>query len=237
MENKKEVAIALGYTALMAIGMYVAYHVFGYKYEDKGIVNVLIYFEMIMSIYALTIYLKKYRGSSFKKIEIFPIFIIYSVLIILNAVLFIFHKAYLAYGDTLVTMFITTILIGFSEELIYRGIVLSGLLKNHSKIKAIVYSAILFSLLHAVNIFAAFPLSSVAFQMVNTFIHGVVAAYFAIKLKNIGPLIVYHCLWDLMMLSPVFVAKNVYIVLPVLIFEFVIFIAILWKFGVQKKIA
>ena len=227
MKNKKEIVIATGYTVIMAIAMATAYHIFGYKYTDVGINNVLVYFEAAMTCYALFVYMKFYKGKAYHKIRITPWLIVYSFIILVITVLFVLQKGYLENSNIFIKAFITTIFIAISEESIYRGIVLQGYLENNSKIKSIICSAVLFSLLHAVNVFAGFEISSVGIQLLNTFVHGMATGCLMVLTGNLIPFIVFHFIWDLVMLSSSFVLHNIAVLFIMLLTEAIFAVSLL----------
>ena len=235
MKNKREIFIAIGYTTIMAIAMAVAYHIFGYKYTDSELKNVLIYFEAIMTCYAVFLYLKFYKGKAFKKMAVTPWFLIYSSILAVILALFVLQNGYPQNASIFITTFITTIFIAVSEEIVYRGIVLQGFLENNSKFKAIICSAILFSLLHFVNIFAGFNITSVILQLLNTFVHGVAIGCLMVLTANIIPFIIFHFVWDFIMLSSsAFVQHNAWIIFIMLITD-IIFEVVLLKLSLNKK--
>lgn len=90
----------------------------------------------------------------------------------------------------------TTLLVGFGEEIMYRGIVLHAFLTTGRVRWAMFVSAIAFSLLHAVNFLGGYPLPAVPIQLLNTFQFGFFFAPLMLKLNNILPLIIFHWLWD-----------------------------------------
>jgi membrane protease YdiL (CAAX protease family) len=89
------------------------------------------------------------------------------------------------------------ILVGFSEELMFRGVVLRGGLCEVSTGQAILISAVLFSLLHSVNVLAFVPLDGMLQQLVLTFVFGLAMACYALRVNSLIPLIVFHALWDM----------------------------------------
>lgn len=94
----------------------------------------------------------------------------------------------------------TTLLVGFGEEIMYRGIVLHAFLTTGRVRWAMLVSAIAFSLLHAVNFLGGYPLQAVPIQLLNTFQFGFFFAPLMLKLNNILPLILFHWLWDFVQL-------------------------------------
>jgi membrane protease YdiL (CAAX protease family) len=91
---------------------------------------------------------------------------------------------------------ITTLLVGFSEEVMFRGIALRGALTSKGLFTSMLFSAVTFSLLHSVNILGGAPVGGVLVQLVLTFIFGFFMAPIALKLQSLIPLIIFHFLWD-----------------------------------------
>ena len=71
------------------------------------------------------------------------------------------------------------------EELIFRGLILNGLLSQYSVKKSAVISALLFALIH-IN----------PYQFAGAFIWGVLAAYILIATKSLLPCIICHALYN-----------------------------------------
>lgn len=123
----------------------------------------------------------------------------------------------------------TTLLVGFGEEMMFRGIVLHGFLKTKGVLWAMLVSAVGFSSLHAVNIFGGTSLFQTFFQLVLTFLFGFLFAPLMIKLNNILPLIIFHWLWDFMTISaPMVGADNIGMVLFFMLPMEIIVGGILW---------
>lgn len=97
---------------------------------------------------------------------------------------------------------IVTLLVGISEELMFRGIILQALLKSGSAQRAVLISALAFSSLHAINIIAHHSWLMMAGQLAMTFIFGLFSAAVTIRLRNLLPMIVFHWLWDFQAFVP-----------------------------------
>ncbi len=98
----------------------------------------------------------------------------------------------------------TTFLIGFSEEVMFRGILLRGALARISVVPAMFVSAVAFSLLHSVNLLGGLSLVAVIYQLAFTFVVGFFLAPLALRIGNLWPLIIWHWLWDLALFSGAF---------------------------------
>jgi membrane protease YdiL (CAAX protease family) len=196
---RQAVLAAIGYIAIMALGMFTTGHVFGITYGDPEMVYVLVFFEVAMSIYAVVMARRIFGHwhCGFGPIDwrgmwwLAPSFLVIAVLF--AAALF---TGTVSVSFLVLTVIVTMILVGFSEELMFRGIVLKGALREMSVLKAIVISSALFSSLHAVNVLAFVPLDGMVQQLVLTFIFGLAMACFALRVNSLVPLMVFHALWD-----------------------------------------
>lgn len=192
---------ALGYIAIMGAGMFTAGHLFGYPYGSVEMVHVLVGFEVVMSLFALVMARRifghwhcgfgaiDWRGLAWMA----PSF---AVLAALAVALFATGTASLS-GPALVII-VTMILVGFSEELMFRGIALKGALSALSTTRAILLSAVLFAALHSVNVLALMPAEDMVMQLGLTFIFGLSMACFALRVNSLLPLILFHALWDML---------------------------------------
>jgi membrane protease YdiL (CAAX protease family) len=104
----------------------------------------------------------------------------------------------------------TTLLVGFGEEIMYRGIVLHAFLTTGRVRWAMLVSAIAFSLLHAVNFLGGYPLQAVPIQLLNTFQFGFFFAPLMLKLNNIVPLMIFHWLWDFVLFAAPLVGEQTF---------------------------
>lgn len=75
------------------------------------------------------------------------------------------------------------------EELIFRGVIMHGLMRNYSKVKAIFFSGLLFALFH-LN----------PWQFPATFVLGILLGWIMIRTKNIGLAIIGHAINNLLVL-------------------------------------
>lgn len=94
-----------------------------------------------------------------------------------------------------------TLLVGLGEELMFRRLLFVGLLGEMEFRRALLFSSIVFSLLHSVNVFAGFPFSQMLLQLVTTFLAGLYYALMYYYTKNIGIIIIGHGLWDYLLLG------------------------------------
>ncbi len=100
-------------------------------------------------------------------------------------------------SGVLLYMLISSLAVGIYEEFLFRGIVFGSLLKsNITPKRAVLYSAILFSLFHLV-VAKDYAAVDIALKLFNTFILGVILAYLYYAVGSIFYVIFIHTLWDL----------------------------------------
>jgi len=190
---------AVVYIATMGIGMFLMHNVFGGTYGDVSMLRTLVWVEVVLSLICIY-FVRRYanwRQIGFGQTQwkqalwLLPSVIL---LVILWAPIFgVFGGGSLG---VLALIGTTTLLVGFSEELMFRGILLRGALAQRGLFASMLISAVGFSLLHAVNIFGGAPAVAVVFQLVLTFLAGLFFAPVALKIRNLAPLMVWHWFWD-----------------------------------------
>ncbi|MBS9779710.1 MAG: CPBP family intramembrane metalloprotease [Moraxellaceae bacterium] len=205
LTQKQKIALIASviYTALIGAGMYTSLHINGIPYDSPRMPETLLWFEIIMTIFALLVAKKYFTWqelgfSKTKNILWFAPMAIMGTIVVGNLGYFA-----ITHADSFSTqqwqlfgvVALTTFLVGFSEELMYRGMVFSAFLQD-SKVKAVLVSAVIFSLLHAVNVLAGVSFGGMWLQLFMTFIAGLFFAFVRLKIENIVPLIIYHWLWD-----------------------------------------
>lgn len=88
-----------------------------------------------------------------------------------------------------------TIFVGFSEESLFRGVILTTL-KRYGTIIAVLFSSLLFSLVHITNLMAGFSLNYILTQLYVAFSLGVLFAALRIRTGTIWLVILLHSLID-----------------------------------------
>lgn len=97
-----------------------------------------------------------------------------------------------------VTLFIlvNTALVGWSEEVMFRGIVLRGLYRSFGIWAAILGSSLAFGAIHVLNVFLTGDLRGAVIQAVAAFLSGVFLAAVRLRTGSLWTGIVLHALWD-----------------------------------------
>jgi len=101
-------------------------------------------------------------------------------------------------GTKMAMFLATAISVGIAEEMIFRVAGYRVLVASGSSVKkAIFISALLFSLFHLTNLLSGMGMGlGMIFQLINTFMIGVVFAYIYYKTESILYLMLLHFMWD-----------------------------------------
>ena len=230
--EKNAVIAAIIYIGIMAVGMITQHFIFHYNYTDPNMAKVLIYFEIIMAIFTFIVY-KRMKVTILSQKVRFTKWLIPFIIIILTSVIMLVTTGDFSSRTSLIfTIFIMTIFVGFSEELMFRGILLNVLLEKRTAKFAILFSSALFALLHSVNVLGGASLIATIIQLFATFLFGLVFSCLAVLMKNIIPLMIYHCLWDFSLLpqsithanigwiSSIAILVELIVVIPLFIYTF-----------------
>jgi len=93
-------------------------------------------------------------------------------------------------------IFINTLLVGISEELMFRGIFFSAALKRFSAWKSIWLVSVAFGLVHSLNGFLTGDFLSAFVQSLAAMMSGFWFMALRIRTKSLYPPIIIHFLWD-----------------------------------------
>lgn len=177
-----------------------------YNVTNIGYVMYMLYcliIQVVLVIWASRCYKKIHKEKKIIKkrinlniLWIIPNFILLA-LIFKNNIMELFNFDHVKL-ISLIVYFFTSICIGISEEIMFRGGVLEYY-SNLSRKKAIIYSSLLFSLFHLSNFLISGNMFEVAIQLINTFIFGIFASGIVLRQKTLIPIIIYHSLWDFAM--------------------------------------
>lgn len=90
-----------------------------------------------------------------------------------------------------------TLMVGFVEETVYRGLILHILLRHKSVTAAVLTSSLLFSVTHVLNMLSGQSAEDTLVQLVYALLTGAALALLIVKNHNIIPLIIYHFIHNL----------------------------------------
>ncbi|MYM64205.1 CPBP family intramembrane glutamic endopeptidase [Pseudomaricurvus sp. HS19] len=91
---------------------------------------------------------------------------------------------------------INTLMVGVSEELMFRGVLFRALAASMSIWRAIIVTTVLFGAVHTLNVFITGELGEALVQSVAATMSGLVLIAIVIRTGSIWPAITYHFLWD-----------------------------------------
>jgi hypothetical protein len=97
-----------------------------------------------------------------------------------------------------VVMFVTinTLMVGVSEEVMFRGVLFRAFDKAMSIWLAIILTSILFGAVHILNVFITGQLGPAIMQSIAAVMSGFVFMAILIRTGSIWPAIIYHFFWD-----------------------------------------
>lgn len=92
--------------------------------------------------------------------------------------------------------FINTVLVGISEEFMFRGVMFQGLRSRLAIWPSIILTTLLFGSVHIFNVFITGKLGEAAIQSVAASMSGLAFIALLIRTQSLWVPIVYHTLWD-----------------------------------------
>ncbi|MCB2080102.1 MAG: CPBP family intramembrane metalloprotease [Novosphingobium sp.] len=99
-------------------------------------------------------------------------------------------------GTVIFWVAFNTFLVGFSEEVMFRGVMFRALLENLKVWPAIIVTSILFGAVHSLNGFNTGDWGGALLQSVTAAMSGMIFIAIVIRTGSIWPAIIYHFLWD-----------------------------------------
>lgn len=205
---KKEIDSTLLWPALYILGMglsnYTAYHFYHIEYGDDGYINAMLPFLAALAAGTLScLFAQRERLSlPWKERGRLPLFLIVFLPLVAMALYFLLIKGSFTYAFT--APLASALLVGVAEETMFRRILfirLLGLFQERGFKKALLISALCFSLLHGVNVLGGAPAPQVLMQLVATFVAGLFYVLMFDYTRNIYLLIIMHFLWDYILLG------------------------------------
>jgi len=197
------------FKGMISIGIFTLFAVLGMlhlgvKYIDPSFAALWYPYEIFLAVTAVALWYALLRKEialnfsiNFNKDFFISLPIVLIPLLLLVYVLFTSETLE---NEKLAMFFATSVAVGIAEELTFRVFRVAGyrvLLATGSSVKkAILLSALLFSLFHLSNIAAGQGVEIIS-QLAITFMMGVVLAYIYYKTESILYVIIIHFMWDL----------------------------------------
>jgi hypothetical protein len=97
---------------------------------------------------------------------------------------------------TIMALAFFAIAIGLSEELYFRGIILSKLRTCFTIKQTVILSSVFFAAVHASQAFSGAGILMVALTMINALLFGIIASEIVMLTKSIVPVIIWHTSYD-----------------------------------------
>lgn len=212
MKNRKiEICIILLYIVFMLIGTQSSNYVFNLTDSKIAQMAILTSGQVVATIGVNKIIKKHYSWEEvgFGKInkKSMTWFIPYILIILIMATTLLvgifnnFSKIDEMLWIMLVLNLIGTMYAGFSEEVIFRGVILNNLKKDSSLILAMLVSSVGFSILHITVVFSGFSLIESVYKVFYTSLLGFAFGALAIKINNLWPLVIFHVLWNYVIIA------------------------------------
>jgi membrane protease YdiL (CAAX protease family) len=109
------------------------------------------------------------------------------------AVAVVFH---LPPAGVLAMILFNTLLVGFSEELMFRGVILQALRHVTSIWPAVLLTSVAFGAVHSLNVFVTGDLKPALIQSCAAFLSGIMFIALRLRTGSLWPSIIVHALWD-----------------------------------------
>jgi membrane protease YdiL (CAAX protease family) len=162
---------------------------------DRQLAYPLLLSAVIVSLYVWIRKIPKQVGVG-PKVDYQSWILIYPTVIIVLLLL-----AFAIYGEanptTIGWILLNTFFVGISEELMFRGVLLSSLSQKYSFWKTAIIVTLLFGLIHVLNGFITGEFSHSTMQAAMAGFSGLLFLGIRVKTKSIIPAIVLHWFWDM----------------------------------------
>ncbi|NDR53164.1 CPBP family intramembrane glutamic endopeptidase [Actinomyces sp. 565] len=232
---------ALLYILAMGIANLTVRHLFNTSYNDPGYARAMLPFFCLLALGAVGCFLalrKQLPAPTGPRS--YTLFLVIFVPVVGMAAYYLLTNGQLS--AAFMTPLAVAFLVGLAEEIMFRRVLYTAYLgePNGRRVNgALLVSATMFSLLHAVNILAGQPLTGTLSQLVSTFIAGLFYALMYDYTKSIGLLVTAHFLWDYILLSdaPVKIPAISIAMGALTVVEFVITLVLILKRRKQEAIA
>jgi membrane protease YdiL (CAAX protease family) len=96
----------------------------------------------------------------------------------------------------LLLILLNTLLVGFSEELMFRGVLLQAFRHATSIWLAVFLTSVVFGAVHSLNVFVTGDLRAALIQSSAAFLSGLVFIALRLRTGSLWPPIIVHALWD-----------------------------------------
>ena len=89
------------------------------------------------------------------------------------------------------------LMLGFTEELLFRGILYHGLETKFGVLSTVLFSALIFGLFHYVNMLIGAEFYATTYQVIHATAAGFMYATLRLRIGAIWPVMLFHSMWDI----------------------------------------
>jgi membrane protease YdiL (CAAX protease family) len=204
---KNQIFISIGYTLVMGLGWIINPHPYG---EIENVIY-MIPILILLSLAALYLIKKSKISLSSKKPSkslVLWLFVGIIIYLIFNNVMVFTDGGQSGPGHKIALLFIATMLVGIAEEGFYRGYILNTIEKKIGIKKALLYSSLLFGLMHSVNFLAGPTLTQTIVQVLITSAVGYVFGVIYLSTRRDLLLIMFlHGIYDFLVFNQTYLAE------------------------------
>lgn len=111
-------------------------------------------------------------------------------------------------AEVLLVVGCNTALVAVSEELMFRSVLLQGLLDRHAIWPAVLISSLLFGVVHTFNAWASGDFGGALWQSLAASLQGVGYAAICLRTRSVWPMVVVHGLWDFALVTSALAAAS-----------------------------
>lgn len=105
-------------------------------------------------------------------------------------------------------VFINTCFVGFSEELMFRGVLMQAFRRSVSIWQAVLLMSLIFGVIHSLNVFTTGNLKNSLIQSAAAFLSGLFFIALRLRTGSLWPSIILHGLWDFAVFALAVAAKS-----------------------------
>lgn len=207
LKIKNQVLISIGYTLVMGFGWIINPHPYG------DIENVLFMIPVLVLLTLIAVFLiKKIKipltSKKLSKSLVLWLFVGIIVYLIFTNSLAFLNEGQAGPWQKIALLFVATMLVGIAEEGVYRGYILNTIEKKVGIKKALLYSSLLFGLMHSVNFLAGPTLAQTIFQVLLTSAVGYVFGIIYLSTNRDLLLIMFlHGIYDFLVFNQTYLAE------------------------------
>jgi membrane protease YdiL (CAAX protease family) len=233
MKISKYMQFAIYYLLIQGIGLADIYFGFDVIYGTPELTNALLLVEIILGslIYYYVRVHASWRAIGYGDVRWLHVLWLVPLLLLaaVNDLAFLGRIEMSTLQGSMVFDIVVTaavaLMIAFTEESMFRGILLQGALRRYGPFLAMIISAFLFTVLHALNLIVRLPLADLPSHLFSNLVFGLLMAPLALLIGNLIPLILFHFIYDFGLLEsliipaganqPALLGQSLDLVLPV----------------------